>query len=211
MKGSNLDQPVHWYSIFKDIKFWIPTFISILAVIVSLLPYFRKPEIDGKIGGLIRSGHMRSPYSDQDGTLKVIEGVGYTINIIIECRNKNFSVNNFDVYLKYLGDDNKYKGEIIRAHEIILDVGGTKKKLIIPVEEELLSAAVLEAGKTNSYFIRFIIDYSIEKADAIRKIEEVEIILFDYKDYKDNPMALPLKLGNPKRMLSFADKYWKTE
>jgi len=185
--------------------------ISLIAVGVSIYPYIREPEIDGKIGGLIRSGHMRYPYTDQDGTQKVIEGVGYTINIIIECRNKNFSVNNFDVYLKYLGDDKKYKGEIIRAHEIILYDNGTKKKLIIPVEEELLSTAVLEAGKTNSYFIRFIIDYSIEKAEEKRKIEEVEIILIDYKDYKNKPMALPLKLGDSKRMLSFANKYWKEE
>ncbi len=111
------DKP--WYSIFKDLKFWIPTFISIIAVLISSIPYLQQIKIDGRITGLLRTGYMNYSYIDTSGILINIEGVGYTINVIIAVRNKNFILKDFDVFIKFFGDDQKYKGEVIPANEII--------------------------------------------------------------------------------------------
>jgi hypothetical protein len=198
------DKP--WYSIFKDFKFWVPVVISLIAIYISTIPYRQRPEIDGKIAGLVRSGHMTYPFTNKDGIPTSIEGIGYTINVIIAVLNKNINVKDFEVYIKYSGDQQKYKGEIIRATTAMLDVEGTKRKLSIPVEEELLYTNILEKEKVNSYFIRFMINDSIEKNKRMSDIEEIDIL---FLDYNAKSFPLPLKLGDTKRMLSFDEKYWE--
>ena len=193
--------------------------LTIISLIIALIgaaawtPYaiekfFLQPKIEGRILGLLRSGEMNYPYTEKDGSQKEIKGIGYTINILITILNKNFNVKDFEVYVKYVDDENKYRGTIIRANSAILDFGGNKKILIIPEEKEFLSINVLEKEKVNSYFMRFIMDSSLEDPKKIRTIESIEIAFYNYKN-KSKRIILNYEEIDAKEMLSFDDKYWK--
>ena len=190
------------------IKYWIPLIVSSIALLISALPYIQQPEIHGRIIGLMRSGQMTYPFTDKDGISNNITGVGYTVNVLITVLNKNFDIKDLKMYVKYSDDNQKHQGKIISANEGIFDFNGIKRKLLIPTAEELIYTNVLEKGKANSYFIRFIVDQSLEKPEKIRPLEEIEISFYDFKD-KQIKLSLKYKDVSVERMLSFDAKYWK--
>ena len=157
-----------------EVSDWVTSILALFAIIISvifsLIPYFKKSKICGKLISIRRlpNGKAQIRHDNFDGDI-------YILKLCIYCANKNYPLKGIGIRIRY---KDGWKNAIdFYPNSITFPEDGKNKQMTIPAESYLPFNGVIPSDENNHYYINFV----VPGLDNDYPFEEMELTLNSYR------------------------------
>jgi hypothetical protein len=143
-----------------DFGLWFSVFVAIISTSILIWNQLKKSKVYGKVISMTYSQTASYSFTTKTKEQKTISGQQYILKLSLSCLRKSLNYKDINVFLTY--GKEKVKGEIYwtKYNKLTFhNADGTtsEKQMLTPATDFLTFNSVLEQGKTNFFYLNFIV------------------------------------------------------